>query len=207
MIRVITIGREFGSGGALIAAIVAKRLGWKLLDKALVEEIARVAQINPSLAERYDECLDPWFHRLAKAMWQGGYEGVATSVERVFDADAMAALYRRVIEEAASIGNCVTVGRGGQCFLQNRKDVFHVFVYAPLEEKIERLRERISDPNADLAALAEETDRMRATYVKRYFGWEWTNHHLYDLMISSSVGLEAAASAILAAAGLAGGKA
>jgi cytidylate kinase len=205
MIRTITISREYGSGGAEVAEIIARRLGWKLIDNSLIAEIAKAAEVNPALARQYDECVDPWFHRLAKAMWQGGYEGAASTVETSpFDADAMVALCRRALEEAASIGNCVTVGRGGQCILRGR-DVFHVFIYAPVEERIRRLRARIGGTDEELARLAEETDRMRATYIRRYFGEEWNNPLLYELIISSSVGLERAASAIICAAGLAGG--
>jgi cytidylate kinase len=94
------------------------------------------------------------------------------------------------------------VGRGGQCILQNRKDAFHVFVYAPLDEKVRRLRERIGGEDSELATLAEETDRRRATGVRRYFGQDWTDRRLYHLMICSSIGLEQAASTIICAAGL-----
>ncbi len=202
MIRVITIGREYGSGGSTIARLLAEQLGWRLVDNSLIAEIAEMAKINRELAARYDESVDPWFYRLVKALWRGGYEGVATRLETdVFDADAMASLWHRVIREAADIGQCVTVGRGGQCILQERKDAFHVFVYAPLRERIQRLRER-GETEPDLEAAAEETDRRRAAYIWRHFGQEWTNRHLYDLLICSSLGVEKAVSAILCAAGL-----
>lgn len=206
MTRVITIGREYGSGGGTIAQILAGRLGWRLVDNSLIAEIAATAKVNPALIQRYDECLDPWFHRLVKALWRGGYEGVATRVEAdMLDADAVAALWHGVIEEAAAIGNCVTVGRGGQCILQEREDAFHVFVYAPIQEKVQRLRDR-GLTGENLEAVAEETDRRRAAYIRRHFGQDWTNLHLYDLMLCSRLGLEPAASTILCATGLSPGK-
>jgi cytidylate kinase len=202
MIRVITISREYGSGGAAIARLIAERLGWKLVDNLLLTEIAKQAKVNHQLAERYDETVNPWFNRLMKALWAGGYEGVASTVNSAdFDADAMVVLCRRVIEEAATIGSCVIVGRGGQCILQENADAFHVSVYAPLEERVQRLRER-HPPGTDVAALADETDRKRAHYIRHYFGHDWTNRHLYDLSICSSMGLEAAVAAILCAAHL-----
>lgn len=202
MIRVITMSREYGSGGSLIARQLAERLDWKLVDDPFVEEIAKAAKVDPALARRYDECCDPWFYRLVKTLWRGGYEGVATRVEPAeFDADAMAALWTRVIHESAQIGHCVIVGRGGQCILRHREDTFHVAVYAPLEEKIKRLRELV--PNEpDPAALAEETDERRAAYVRRYFEEDWRDHRLYHLVINGSVGIGAAAEAILVSAGL-----
>jgi cytidylate kinase len=203
-IRAITISREYGSGGGIIARILAHRLGWKLVDSALIDEIARIANVNPQVAARLDEAIDPWFHRLTKALWRGGYEGSATcELTDSFDADAMASMCRRVITEAVEIGQCVIVGRGGQCILQARQDVFHVSVYAPLAQKIERLRDR-KPPGTDLAALAYETDRRRAAYVRRYFGQDWTDRHLYNLAICSGCGLERTASAIMQAAGLSG---
>lgn len=203
MIRVITIGKEYGSGGGPIAGIIARRLGWKLVDDSLVCEIARARRPTRAVLERYGESVDPWTHRILKALWRGGYEGAASRVEdEAFDADAIARLWHEVIQQAAGIGRCVTVGHGGQCLLQHRPDAFHVYVYAPLEERIQRIRDR--EPlGTDLAAAARERDRKRAAYIKHYFGQDWTNPHLYHLMVCAGIGLEKAASAILCGAGLA----
>jgi cytidylate kinase len=202
MISVITISREYGSGGGSLARILAEQLQWSLVDAALVQKIAEKAQVHPSVAEQFDERVDPWFHRLNKALWLGGFEGMASRVEgKEFDADAMTALCRRVIEESASFGSCVIVGRGGQCILQKRPDVFHVSLYAPLPERIKRLKERFP-PGTNVAALAEETDRRRAAYIRRYHEAVWTDRHLYDLMICTTIGLPTTASVILMAAGL-----
>jgi cytidylate kinase len=94
----------------------------------------------------------------------------------------------------------VLVGRGGQCVLQRRTDVFHVFVYAPLEERIERVR-REAAQSGDPRAQIESVDHRREAYIRRYFGQEWTYRHLYNLMLSSSMGEAAAVAAILAAIG------
>ncbi len=197
-IRVITVGGEYGSGRADIAHEAAVALGWNLVDRSLIDAIARTAQVDPALARRYDECIDSWFHRLRKALWHGGFEGVVTTTEAGFDADAMAVLARRIIEEAANQGNCVIVGRGGQCVLQGRTEAFHVFVYAPRAERIERVR-REQQSSQDAEQVMDEWDRRREAYIRRHFGQEWTNPHLYDLMLCSSMGLKAAAAAILAA--------
>jgi cytidylate kinase len=200
MIRSITIGGECGSGRAEIARAAARSLGWNLVDNSLIEAIAREGNVDPEVARRYDECTDSWFHQLRKALWHGGHEGVASSTEAGFDADAMAVLARRVIEEAASQGSCVIVGRGSQCVLQDRPDAFHVFVYAPRQERLERLV-REQGPDVDAEELMDTWDRRRQAYIRRYFGQEWTNPHLYDLMLCSSMGEAAATAAILAAVG------
>jgi cytidylate kinase len=198
MIRVITIGGEYGSGRAAIARETARSLDWNLVDNSLIEAIARTGHVDADVARRFDECTDSWFHRLRKALWHGGYEGVASTTEGGFDADAMVALARRVIEEAAAQGNCVIVGRGGQCVLQQRPDTFHVFVYGPRGQRVERIR-REQGAGVDAEELTDVWDHRRQAYIRRYFGHEWTNPHLYDLMVCSSMGEAAAAAAILAA--------
>lgn len=197
-IRIITIGGEYGSGRVQIGREAARALGWNLVDSLLVEAIARTAHVDCETARHYDECIDSWFHRLRKALWHGGYEGVATTTAAGFDADAMAALARRVIEEAAHQGSCVIVGRGGQCVLQGRPGAFHVFVYGPRRARLEHIR-REQGPIADAEALMDSWDRRREAYIRRHFGQEWTNPHLYDLMLCSSMGETAAVAAILAA--------
>ena len=200
MFRVLTVAREYGSGGGLIARNIAERLGWDLLDKALVERIARIAQVDPELAQQYDEHVDSWLHRASRrGLWRGAFEGVAamTGLE-VFDAEAMAALGRDLITEAHSRGNCVIVGRGGQCVLQDQKDVLHVFIYAPWRERTARIRERLK-AGADLDHLIRETDQRRADYIRMYFGCNWNAPHLYQMLISSELGEETVAGMIIGA--------
>ena len=74
MFRVLTVAREFGSGGSTISRIIAERLGWRLFDREIIDEVVRLAGIDRDSAERCDERLDPVFHRLLKGLWQGGFE-------------------------------------------------------------------------------------------------------------------------------------
>lgn len=197
--RVVTVAREYGSGGAAIAILLASRLGYQLLDRALIARIAEEARIDPDLAEKLDEHVDPWVRRIGHALWYGGFEAVAVVDENdVVNADRLAVLGGRVIEQAAAAGGCVIVGRGGQCLLRGRPDVFHVFVYASREERLRRLRTRLG-PGADVELVLEETDRERAAYVRRHFGENWLDPRLYHLMVNATLGDEGAVSAILAA--------
>jgi cytidylate kinase len=199
--RVVTVAREYGSGGAAIATLLASRLGYQLLDRALIARIAEEARVDPDLAEKLDEHVDPWVRRIGHALWYGGFEAVAVVDENdVVNADRLAVLGGRVIEQAAASGGCVIVGRGGQCLLRGRPDVFHVFVYASREERLRRLRTRLG-PGADVELVLEETDRERAAYVRRHFGENWLDPRLYHLMVNAALGDEAAVSAILAALG------
>ena len=201
--RVVTVAREYGSGGAAIATRLAARLGWQLLDRALIERIATAARVDPDLVEKLDEQVDPWVRRMGRALWYGGFEAVAVVDENdVVNADRLAVLTGRLIEEAAAAGGCVIVGRGGQCILRGRPDVFHVFVYASREERLQRLRTRLGE-GADVALVAEEMDHERGAYIRRHFGVNRLDPHLYQLMVNASLGEEAAVSAILAALGAA----
>lgn len=201
MYRVITISREYGSGGGAIAGMLASKLGWRLLDRAMISEVAHTAHIDPALARTYDERLDSWVHRVGKrALWHGGFSQLASVSDRdFFDADTMAALSAEVMEQAADEGECVIVGRGAQCLLQQRPDTFHVFVYAPLDLKLDRLRSRLKDVE-NLEEFAESVDRMRRDYIHVHYGCDWKNPHLYNLMINSGIGDATAAEAILCAA-------
>lgn len=203
MYRILTIGREYGSGGGPVAEMVAKQIGWQLLDEALVQKVAEKAMVNPGVASRFDECLDSWLHRLTKRTFgRGAFEGVGpVALADMFDADAMASLSRRLIEEAAEIGNCVIVGRGGQCILQHRSDAFHVFVYAPLQHRIQRVRQMFGDAMAT-AEHVEAMDRMRTAYIQHHFGANWRDPHLYHSMLCGACGDEAVALAIRAMMGV-----
>lgn len=197
--RVVTVGREYGSGGAAIAGKLARAIGFELLDRALIERIARAARIDPATVERFDEHVDRWLARVGRSLWYGGLEAVAeVDREGVVDADRLAALGARVIEQAAAVGGCVIVGRGGQCLLRGRRDAFHVFVYAPLAERRRRLRDRLG-PAADVEGLIDAADRERAAYVRRHFSEDWLDPRLYQLMVSASIGEDAAVATIRAA--------
>ena len=200
MFRIVTVAREYGSGGAGIAQLLADHLHWKLLDRCLVEKIAQIARIEPKLAEQYDERPDPWVNRIVRALWQGGLMRgtMAGPIPELFDADTMASLSQGVIEEAADIGNCVIVGRASQCVLQERNDAFHVFIYAPRAERLRRVHGRHAS-RAEAEAALEARDQERAALIRRYFNQDWANRHLYDLMISSKLGEEAVLSSILSA--------
>ena len=202
MFNVITISREYGSGGGMLAATLARRLDWKLVNESLVAEVAKRARVDPEIAARYDESIDPWFLRLVRSLWEGGYEGIATTVDtRTPDSEAMVKITGEIIREAAELGHCVIVGRGGQCILRQRDAVFHVSVFGPRQQKIQRMRTRLA-PGTDAERFMDDTDRRRAAYIRRFYGEDWKDRRLYHLVISSALGLETVTDTILCAAGL-----
>jgi CMP/dCMP kinase len=197
VIRTITIEREFGAGGAAIAEKLAAQLGWKLWDQNLTAEIARLAQVDRASIERFDERCDSLFYRLMKVYMRGSFERSlpVTGLEN-FDADRMVAFMQRVIERAAETGNGVIVGRGATYLLRHRTDAFHVFIYAPLEEKIRRVKAS-GKSEAEAIELISTIDQERATFIQKYFSKEWPTRYLYHQMINSKVGDELVVRAII----------
>jgi cytidylate kinase len=200
-VRVITIAREYGSGGAVIGQELANRLVWKLLDRELILELARRAHLQPSEVARMDEHSSSFIERLLKAFWVGNRYVWSGPAPAVVDSDYLAELSAIVIREAAKLGECVIVGRGAQCVLQEREDAFHVFVYGSRSEKLKQIQPRLSNPTECEAAL-DEVDHTRAAYVRRYYQCDWADRHLYDLLVNSDVGIDRTVSVILCATGL-----
>ncbi len=197
MIRVITIDREYGSGGPDIARKLAQRLGWKLWDHLLTEEIARSMECECRVVEEREERRDPLRHRLFKAFMRGSLEGSLNAPRlKMVDAECIRDISKRIVTDAAKTGNSVIVGRGSAYHLHGRPDVFHVFIYAPLEEKVRRLKET-GKSEAQAIELAETIDRDRAAYIKQYFGVEWPARDLFHLMINSTIGEDSVVQTIL----------
>ncbi|ABF42903.1 hypothetical protein Acid345_3903 [Candidatus Koribacter versatilis Ellin345] len=198
MFNVITIEREYGAGGSVIADQLARHFGWELLDQELTSRIAVEANVSHSVVKSCDECVDRGLRRLAKVFWRGSYERMLPMQdERVFNADCMVDLATKIIGEAGEEGRCVIVGRGAPYILRNRKDTFHVFLYAPRDFKIQRLSHRMGEKEA--TELVDTIDRERAEFIKRYFNKDWPCRSLYHMMINTSFGLDLAVESILSA--------
>src|SRR5580700_8240240 len=136
MIKVLTFEREYGSGAAAIAQKVAARLGWKLCDQSLTDEIARQMECDRRHVELHEERRDPLHYRLFKAFLRGSFEGSLNEPRmRIADAESIRHLTEELVRAAAAEGNTVIVGRGSAYYLRDHPDAFHVFIYAPFEEK------------------------------------------------------------------------
>jgi cytidylate kinase len=197
MIRILTIEREYGSGGADIARKVAERLGWKLWDQLLTNEIARRMNCDCRVVEEHEEKRDPLFYRLMRSFMRGSYEGSLNAPRlNIADTDCIREVAEKVVKSAAEGGQCVIVGRGSAYYLQGRRDAFHVFVYAPFEEKVRRLRAG-GKSESEATELAQTVDNERSAFIKQYFGVEWPDRHKFHLMVNSTVGEEAAVETIL----------
>jgi cytidylate kinase len=188
LFRIITIEREFGCGGGVIAAALAEHLGWKVWDQALTDEIAKLAQVDCATVQRCDERVDSPLHRLAKTFWRGSYERrIPISDTQIFDTDCMVRMMEEIMGRIASEGNAIVVGRGAPFFLRDREDTFHVFMYASHVEKMRRLVES-GRAKKEAEELVEAVDRERIAYIKHYFNADWPTRALYHLMVNTAMG-------------------
>ncbi len=197
--RALTISREYGSGGGEIADIIAKELGWRLVDKELISEISRTEKVSPSEVAAFDEKVDPWIHRITRTVWGLGADGISVVAPvEMFDAEKAANLAKRIVTEAYNMGNCVIVGRGSQCILRKKPDAFHAFVYARLEDRVRKIQLRVK-PGTDVPALIRATDAQRVEYIRVHYKEKWMNPYLYDIMIDSKNENEKTARLIISA--------
>jgi cytidylate kinase len=194
MYKILTVEREYASGAAEIAQMLAGRLGWTLWDNALTDRIAELANVDRRTVLTCDERTHGTFHRLARAFWRGSYEQ-KMHFDRPFDADVLVEYVKQIMYEEARKGGCIFVGRGAPYFLRDRTDAFHVFLYAPRAEKLRRLLERI--PREEAEEQLDTVDRERIEFVKRYFGADWPTRALYNLMINTAAGNDAVVELIL----------
>jgi cytidylate kinase len=197
MIKIVTIEREYGSGGGEIAQLLATQLGWKLWDQLLTEEIARLANCPKAVVEVREERTDPLYYRLFKSFLRGSYEGSLNAHKlNVVDSESILKITERVVQHAAKTGNSVIVGRGSQHFLRTRPDALRVFLYAPREDKVRRLLARGKSQN-DAQQLVDTVDRERADFIQKYFHVEWPDRAIYHSMINTGVGDQAVVQMIL----------
>jgi cytidylate kinase len=193
---IITVSRQYGSGGSEVAERVARALGWKLYDNAVVEEVAQRLRMTPAEVSAREERVPSLVERMASAMALG----VPEMIPMVGDLAAqpseerMVMMTRRVIEDAVQAGPAVLVGRGAQCMLAARSDALHVYCYAPFEELVRYAVEVMSIPFSDAPKQVSDMNRQREEYVKRYFKRDWRDLANYDLCVNTArLGLDGSA--------------
>jgi len=197
MIKIVTIEREYGSGGGEIAQLLANKLGWKLWDQLLTEEIAKLADCPKNVVEGREERTDPLYYRLFKSFLRGSYEGSLNAHKlKLVDSESIMKMTERVVQNVAKTGNSVIVGRGSQHFLRNRPDTLRVFLYAPREAKVRRVIARGKSEN-EAQELVDSVDRERSDFIQKYFKVEWPDRAIYHTMLNTAIGDEVVVRMIL----------
>lgn len=199
---IVTISRQYGSGGSEVARRAARLLGWELLDNGVVDAVA--ARLGVSIAEvkAREERAPSLAERLASAMALGSQEWVnpVASAKRPTD-EQMLEVTRHVVDEAVSRGPVVIVGRGAQAMLSERTDALHVFCHAPRKALIARCIERDRVDEKEAARIVDETNKHRKEWVRLHWDREWAAAENYHLSVNTGwLGVEGAAELIAQAA-------
>jgi CMP/dCMP kinase len=206
---IITISRMYGSGGSDVAALVAQRLGWSLLDNAFVDAVAERLGVSASEVQAREERTPSLVERLASALAVASPEILPPPTEQLPPSEErLVEVTRRIIEEAVARGHAVLVGRGAQSVLARRAGVLHVFCYAPRDALVRRVAERRGVSIAEAEKTVDEINKQRDQYVRSTFKRSWKAHENYHLCVNTEwLGVDGAAEAIVSAArrmGLAG---
>jgi hypothetical protein len=164
---------------------------------------AHAAGVTPEMAAKFDERLDPWYHRYGKVFWQDSmYSTTGLTEERVFDSERCLSLVRDQIVAAAREGNCVLVGRGAACALAGQPGCFHVFVYATAKAKREWFAKAFPQQAHQAEQMLAASDKRRAAAIRQFYQQEWCARGLYHMLLNSAIGTEAMMAAVEGAAGL-----
>ena len=187
MNTVITIGRQFGSGGREIGEKLASKFGIDFYDKELLQRAAKESGICKELFENNDEKpTSSFLYNLVTDTYSFGFS--SPYVEMPISHKVFLAQFD-TIKKIASEGPCVIVGRCADYALSEFDNTLSVFINAPLEYKIARLKERLPDIKDEekLEDMIVKTDKSRASYYNYYSSKKWGRASTYDLCINSSV--------------------
>ncbi|NUO37080.1 MAG: cytidylate kinase-like family protein [Gemmatimonadaceae bacterium] len=193
---VITVSRQYGSGGSEVAERVARALGWKLYDNAVVEEVAQRLRMTPAEVSAREERVPSLVERMASAMALGAPEMMPVVGDLVAQPseERMVMVTQRVIEDAVRAGPAVLVGRGAQCMLASRTDALHVYCYAPVEELVRYAVEVLDIPFHEAGRKVAEVNHHREQWVKHHFKRDWRDFANYDLCVNTArLGLDGSA--------------
>lgn len=194
---VITVGRQFGSGGRRLARALADRLGIEYFDKELLAKSAVKAGMSIDYVERNDERFPRWVTGIF-SFTMGGVALSSAAGNSPLSSDRVQSAIAAIIRDIAARRSCVIVGRTADFILRDNPRCVNIFVHAPMAHRIDNIVSRSDDKDPDHArSLAEKTDRRRAAYYNFYTDKRWGDAASYDLTLDlSSISLEAAASLV-----------
>lgn len=172
---IITIGREFGSGGRVIGHALAERFDIDFYDSEIINDLAEKQGVDPDRLARYDE-------KPRSVLWSRTVRGYSTSNE-----EALAQLQFHLIREIADEGKSfVLIGRCGETVLAGRDGLIRVFVQGDMETKNKRIQERYHLNESEAAKMIHDMDKKRKTYHNTYCDGKWGDSRSYDITINSS---------------------
>lgn len=181
---VITIGRSYGSGGRTMGKMLAEELGIDCYDLELLRLASDESGINEELFGEADENLGKFGHmRIVKGTYSGNIippdKSDFTSKENLFNYQA------KVIKQLADTTSCIIIGRCADYILKDYDNVIKLFLYAPLENCIKRVKDLYGISEKEIIKRIQKTDKHRAEYYKYYTGREWNDACNYDICLNT----------------------
>lgn len=195
MKKIITISREYGSGGRLIGKLVAESLGYDFYDKEIIDMAAQESGLSPDFIKKTEQNLSSGF--LYNLLLGSSYSGTANGASSINGtqmlplADQVFNAERKVILDLAKKGNCVIVGRCADYILNtsdevDSKSLLNVFIYGNLEEKLKRIEGLYKEPEQAAKKTIQQIDKRRANHYNTFTEATWGDRKNYDIMINSS---------------------
>lgn len=207
---VVTVSRQLGSAGDLIAAAAAKQLGYELIDKDLITDVAKEANVPEEEVERFDEQatspIKQFLHGLitpSKAvpvppamLWGLEYpyevsasllaeKNAVSEASHFLDHESYLNFLKAAVDRLAERDRVIIVGRGSQILLNGRPNVLHLRTVAPQEQRVETVCQRYEVGKSQAQDMIRASDRRRATYIRRNYDVEWSDATLYHVVINT----------------------
>ncbi len=181
--NIITISREFGSGGRTIGHQVAEALGIPFYDKELVDQIALQSGFAPKFVEEHGE------HSPGRSIFSYAFapQGIPGAMNGLSTADFLWNIQCNVILQLAEKGPCVIVGRNADYILKDRPDCLHAFIHASMESRADRIVRLYGESEKTPQARLTEKDKRRKVNYQHYTGRTWGLAQNYDICLDSSV--------------------
>lgn len=187
--KIITIGREFGSGGFYVGELVAKQLGIPFYDKELIDRIAEETGMVRHYVERLAE------YAPTKSIFAYSFVGRSNTGESI--EDYIMNIQRKVILDLAEEGPCVIVGRSADYILRNHVSLLNVFIQGDMEDKVRRVCELKNLDENEAIRLIKDTDKRRSINYKYFTGQTWGDRRNYTVVLNSTrIGMEKTAEII-----------
>jgi len=185
-ITTITISRQTGSGGTYIGYLAAKKLGFRYLDREILQQTASETGIEPRMLESFDGRSVSLLERIINSFCVGTPEvpGTPTFRKPIYNKDLFA-LQSGIIRQIAGRCSSVIVGRGGFYILKDMPGVLHVFVHAPLDYRVERIMKEKKMAEKDARAMVQESDRTRTKFIRDMTGTDWTDARNFHLCLDA----------------------
>ena len=192
---IITVSREFGSGGRTIGRMVAEKLGYKFFDDEIIDRVVKESGLAREIVEKYDEYAT---HR-SSLLYTLAVNSMGDGAHGLSFANQVQIAQSKVIKEIAEEGNCVIIGRGADYILRDRDDCFNVFVRADMAFKVKRVEEIYGKNEKKTEDRIKDKDTKRRVFYRSFTMREWGDIENYNLVLDSGVvGIEKCADIICA---------